>query len=199
MARGHRDSVSSSASKSELFRNATRDFLINASLLVQPEDGASNGLNRYYQMKINSLINEDEDDVNYILKLSENSTRCMKCGTTKFLRLKSRKNENKSSDRKHCRYLRSLCREICDSCHYCKTHKLINPKSLKRTTILHEEAINRKMKCNLKLDQSISKQRTKTVKDKKKKVNEKIIPFKTQINPPSFSSRLRAFSCLLKK
>lgn len=197
MARGQRDSVSSSASKSDLFRNATRDYLINASLIVQPEDGSSNGLNRYYQMKINSLINEDDDDVNYILKLAENSTRCMKCGTTKFLRLKSRKKENKSSDRKHCRYLRSLCREICDSCHHCKTHKLTNLKSLDRPATLNKDAIKRKMKCNFKLDQSVSNQKTKI--GKKKRANEKTIPLKIQINPPSFSSRLRAFSCLLKK
>lgn len=196
MAPGFKDSISSSAKKTELFRNATRDYLINAALLLQPEDGGSNGMNRFYQMKINSLMNEDEDDVNYIVKLSENSTRCTKCGITRTLKIKSRKKENKSSDRRYCRYLRSLCKEICDNCRHCKIHKLIGRKSIRQALLANKEASHKRV---IKTSNPAQKPKIKIAPEKKKKIIEKIIPIKTQLNPPSFSSRLRAFSCLLKK
>lgn len=164
-------------------------------------------MNRYYQIKVNSLANQDHDDINYITKLAERNIRCIKCGTNKSLKLKSRKKKNNSSERKYCRYLRSLCYEYCDKCSERKAHKLFG-----RQSILN------------KLDAKSNDNKVKHSKeDPKKKSSDKqelksIIPTPSQSNsakrgskkklalpviklPPKqqpSDSGLRAFSCLLK-
>lgn len=200
MARGLKDSVSSATQKSELIRDATRNFLISASSLLRPNNGVANGMNRYYQIKINSLIDQDNDDINYMMKLSENGTICTKCGNTKVLKLKKRRRENKSSDRKTCRYLRSLCIENCDICNYSKTNKLYGIKSIKQRRQLDKEAPNKDTPSVPNPSRpAVQNFKPKPPKKSKKQVARKVIPLKFQSNPPSFSSRLRAFSCLLKK
>lgn len=131
MAPPTKESISLTTQKSELFRTSTRDFLIAAQRLISNNNQElPNGMNRYYQMRVNSLIDRDQDDIDYLLKLGEFSTRCIKCGSDKTVKLQSRKKQNKAAERKFCRYLRSICDEYCDKCQYSKKHKLYGRQAI---------------------------------------------------------------------
>lgn len=187
-------SLVESVQKSESFRESTRDYLIRAAQLMCPNETirASNGMNRYYQIQVNSLFNGDQDDINYISRLSEKNTRCIRCGNQKKIRLRSRRRENKSSDRKYCRYLRSLCNEYCDKCDNIKTYKLTGRQSiidkLKKPPV-PKLATKRVVKLPLE-DKPLKKKNIVIKPVALEKPPQKTAPF---------SSRLRAFSCLLQE
>lgn len=120
-------SITETVKESEFIRNITRDYFIQAARLFTPKINRSsesnhdkekfdNGMNRYYQIKVNSLLDLEHDDIDYIVRLSEKNVNCIKCGSTKKLRLRNRRNQNKSDQRKYSKYLRSICDHHCDSC-----------------------------------------------------------------------------------
>lgn len=204
MAPQQKDSISTTVHKSEFHRNSTRDFLIGASQVVLNNSGAHNGLKRYYQMRMNSMLNRDQDDIDYIMRVSDQSTICFKCGNHKQLRIRSRKNKNRSSERRSCRYLRSLVDEYCDKCYEHKVHKLKG-----RQSILDKLADKEKPKIPqpkneakqlLKVfDKPVNTPTTSKRKSSNNKADRALkLPLPKQ-NLPAFSSRLRAFSCLLKE
>lgn len=121
-------SITDSIKESESIRNITRDYFTQAARLFTPKNNRpscvdhdrekfDNGMNRYYQIKVNSLIDSEHDDIDYIVKLSEKNVNCVKCGTTKKFTLRKRRTQNKSDKRKYCKYLRTLCDRYCDSCY----------------------------------------------------------------------------------
>lgn len=190
MAPQIRDSINNTAIRSELLRNSTRDFLIDASKLI-----GNPALNRYYRAKINSLLDSDQDDVEYLRKVSTKSTLCIKCGNTREIKYKGRKSLNKSIDRKHCRYLRALLKEYCNRCGNGQVYKLRCQQSIAR--VLKR---NKTRDPHPKVEQPAQKQPQQSQVQAKQKHQPK--PSKKQPPKPppkpQFSSRLRAFDCLLK-
>lgn len=220
MAPQVKDSISTIVNRNETYRNSTRDFLIDASRLIAKHHDNNNGLNRYYQLRINSLINTDETNVDYLLKLSSlKSTNCVKCGNKKDIKLITRKKLNKSKERKYCKYLHSILEEYCDKCHcFRKTYKLNPPNKkhsynsgetsfqkkdntcLTRPKTTRNKHIQQKQKQHLAapvLKSSQNKNQPKKTKLKEAKYQSK--PPARPVPKPQFSSRLRAFSCLLKE
>lgn len=198
--KGSLDIVNRAAENREL----TRDFLLDAFQLQLDNSNLTEGLNRYYRIKINSLLETNQNNLDYILKLSENNlNRCIKCGSAKRIRLRSRRSKNKSPTRKYCRYLKSLCDFVCDTCHHCKTFKLSSRKALKnqakteslaKVITKHIIAIPEiKKPPPAQTNKPISSKRTHSLKSSKQK---QPIVTKPKQAP---SSRLRAFSCLLKE
>lgn len=203
MAPPVRDSISSSERNRETFRDTTRDFLLKANGILNPSSSNTNNLSRYYQLHINSLLDLDQDDIDYLLKTSEANVRCVKCGNHKDLRLVSRKRENRSTYRRHCRYLRSKCIEYCNKCNNSKKHKLFGRQAiydkLKRNLVATKINNKRKVKST---SPSVKQQ---TVKHFLKRTShskphqQPPVPQPAQKITPQFSSRLRAFSCLLEQ
>lgn len=162
-------SIADSSKKSESIRNITRDYFIQAARLFTPKNRPSceihdeekydNGMNRYYQMKVNSLIDLEHDDIEYIVKCSSKSINCLKCGATKKLALRTRRAHNKSSKRKHCKYLRTICDLYCDSC-YSTNH---GNKLLGRSQIIDKLQQRQQARSSpSKLDKAKRKRKKKT-------------------------------------
>lgn len=204
-----KESIIDIVNRNEKNRNLTRNFLLDAFKVHCLSNGLTNGLSRYYQVQINSLINRGQEDVDYFMKLAEDNTRCIKCGSPKKIKIRDRRNKNKSSTRKYCRYLRSLCDSICDTCHHRKTFKLRGRKNLKN---ISKPTPQPKLKNKKQLIPTVSAKRPSPSNSIASKRNQ-IGRSKQQIAPqqkeqpivtktkqqPSFSSRLRLFSCLLKE
>lgn len=207
-----RDSISSSERNKETFRDATRDFLLRANELYtrssQTKDGTDNLLTRYYQLRINSFLSPDDDDICYLLRTAESNVRCVKCGNQRNIRLIRRKRENRSTNRKHCRYLRSKFVEYCNRCGDKKIHRQFgrqaiydklrqsgsNTKGVKRKLAAKSESETKQPTQKGQLP--VTKQMVKRA-PKNKQPQQPVIGPKT--NTAQFSSRLRAFSCLLKQ
>ena len=185
MAPSERGSLVESTLKSSHFRSSTREFLLNASKLV-----SNAGMRRYYRIKLNALLDRDEDDINYIHRIAERSIDCIKCGNSKVIKVESRKTANKAESRTHCRYLHSFCKEYCDKCGYLKKHKLLGRKSICTKLTKPKQQLKRKADSKPKTTIDVP------IKTKYKKI---ILPKPTQTNKPQFSSRLRAFSFMLKE
>lgn len=217
MGSGQKDSISASVKKSEVVRNSTRDFYINCFKLFNEDAqsiGSSNGMNRYYQIKVNSTLNLERDDVNYLLKVGERNTRCIRCGNDKKIKLESRRNLNKSASRKYCSYLSSFIVEYCDRCNISKrfrnistrkgTDKLSRRKnSPKISTLGQKEAsttANLKTKSVRKpKGPEPSKRLLGSIRSQHSAPPSKKPNIKSKItNNLSKGSRTRAFSCLLK-
>lgn len=214
MALSQKDSIAASVKKFEFVRNTTRDFYINCSRLFHEPRGegsnsaASNeGMNRYYQIKVNSLLNLDHDDIDFLVKSGERNFRCIRCGNNKKLQLKSRRKQNKSVDRKHCRYLRSICTVNCDKCG--QTSKF---KSQSRRAILDKLSERKldqdKPKLLLKPTKQISEPSKAGPKPKGPAPSMRLLcppkvsqlqPSKIKKNQSKLGSNFRAFSCLLKE
>lgn len=195
-------------------RTSTRDFLIDACNVISTKLGnlQSTGLNRYYQIRVNSLYDPDHDSINRIKKIAENNTNCLLCGNACCIRLHSRNRLNHSNSRKHCKYLRCFCDEFCDKCKSSTRHKLYSPRQIQDK--LHK-IDNQNAKVKVKNDsiappppptKSENKSRlsaedqTVNTKSARKQKSQPTLPPPPKIKPPpaQFSSRLRAFSCLLK-
>lgn len=201
-----RDSVSNTVLKSELFRNSTRDFLIEASNIVC-DQSKINVLSRYYQIKVNSLINNDHDDLVYILKIGDQNSRCIKCGSQKHFKLKHRRNANKADIRKYSRYLRGFIALGCANCKCSKRVKLrgkkfiVQQQKLPSTNIAPTKHNNSSLQTSISLTPSTLIKSVKPTNQKFKSPKPKSLPPKhiIQTTGPNFSSRLRAFSCLLEE
>lgn len=202
-----RESINDILNRSEKHRNLTRNFLLDAFKTYIIGNEIPNGLNRYYQIRINSLINRSQEDVNHFVKLAENNTRCIKCGSYRNIKIRSRRSKNRSPSRKYCRYLRSLCDFICEACQHSKTFKLKGRKALKNTAkaVPTPKLINARQSAPIgptrRPDQlGVISRRNPAKKTKTTIIHQQAISTVTKPKqPPSFSSRLRAFSCLLKE
>lgn len=191
----------------------------------------NNGMSRFYQIKVNSLLDTEHDDIDYITKLSEKNINCTKCGSTKKLQLRYRRNQNRSDKRKNCKYLRTLCDHYCESCHTrYNCYKLssrqqildrnLSSKTIKPTKsktkvekpvqikipiapIQSTRLENSKLPnvtTSAPISQSIPSYKTGQAKSKPKPRPVKLPPSKIKQNSnPQFSSRLRAFTCLLEE
>jgi len=196
MAPLSKDSILTSTQKSELLRCASRDFLIDARTLVCPLGSRPNGMSRYYQIKVNSLLDDDEDDTKYILRISNFNVHCYRCGSQKKLRVKKRRRRNKHPSRKYCRFLRSVCEEYCNVCKVSKRYHLNGRQSIlvKRSTLTNvqpRKLVDKQIILNPPVVNPKSSIKKRIVKPK---------PGPKQLHSqPKFSSRLRAFSCLLKE
>lgn len=165
-----KDSIVISAQKSESIRNITRDYYLQASKLFTNYN--IEGVNRYYQIKVNSLVSLEHDDIDYIVRLSKRNVNCIKCGSTKTLHIRNRRARNKSDRRKYCKYLRSLCIQYCDSCqsHY-NSFKLLGKKQLQQRKQLCPQGQKPK-----DIDNRLSNSHTKQTN------LDKLVPDKTKID-----------------
>lgn len=213
-------SLNQATIRRETYRKCDRDFLIDAyNVLGRNRGNAAAGLSRYYQLRINSLIDIDRDDINYISKVSANNTKCIKCGTTRQLKIKRRRRANQSSERKYCRYLRGLSEEYCDKCQSKIVHHLRGKKA-----ILFNRATEQPPPADKSEEEHVPPtSTTKSTKNKNKRKTPKQPEPPPKPAPPALrpafskrlrlaaaaskpapqglqpSSRLRAFSCLLKE
>lgn len=241
MAPDHsKDSITLSLQKSESIRTVTEDFYLQAAKLVP----ISNPLNRYYHLKLNSLINPLSDDIRYIQRLAKRNLICIKCGIPKEFRLKTRRKQNLNKEKRlYCKYLRTICDQYCQSCQTLHNRfKLLGRREIlnKRQgsdnpsigELIDTEHKELKAKQKPKQSQSVSKlpvkqnpskfatsnpttaeprlkptrpqyQHQSKYKGKRpfpvKPKIEIVPPSKISKNQPQFSSRLRAFSCLLEE
>lgn len=203
-----KESMIDIVNRNEKNRNLTRNFLLDAFKVHCLSNGLTNGLSRYYQVQINSLINRGQEDVDYLLNLAENNTRCIKCGSSRKIKIRNRRNKNKSSSRKYCRYLRSLCDFVCDKCHHCKTFKSKGRKNLKNITksIPQPKLKNPKQPIPTVSVRQPTPSNSIAQRNLIGKPKQQIAPRQKQQpivtkpkQQPNFSSRLRPFSCLLKE
>lgn len=202
-----KESIIDVVNRSEKNRNLTREFLLNAFKIHNNDNQLSDGLNRYYQVQINSLINFNQEDIRPFLKSATNNTRCIKCGNYRKIKIRSRRSKNKSWSRKYCRYLRSLCDFICDTCHHSNTFKLRGRKALKNTSRTAPTLKSNAAKQPVSTSTTKQPDHCKIIVKRNPVKRSKVIvaPHQKQTavakpkQPPTFSSRLRAFSCLLKE
>lgn len=207
-------SVNQATIKRESCRKSNRDFLIDAYNILCKNKSNASQLSRYYHLRINSLVDTDRDDLNYISKISANNTKCTKCGNLKQLRIKRRRRANKSAARRYCRYLRSLNEEYCDKCQDKTVHQLKGKKAIQVKSRQAEkfESITDKIVKQQEQVQAVAKKK-KNKEEKAKQPPPKPAPItkpvfskrlrlaasKPAAPKPLPSSRLRAFTCLLKE
>lgn len=209
-----KESISASLSKSERIRDITREFYIDSFNVFDKAKGKQNcpfistGLSRFYHSKVNSLSSLEHDDIDYFLKLGEQNPRCIRCGQDKDINLESRREENLSNDRKHCRYLRSYCIEYCQDCSSTRVFKSKSRRQAIGQNRIKEDVIKKKKTS----DVIVSKPIKPITNPPKKKINQPQ-PSKRLLGPTRITkdlsskikknnqdnSGLRAFSCLLKK
>lgn len=171
----------------------TRDFLLKARNWIS-HDG-SDSLSNYYRLKINSLLDPDQDDIDAILKVSERNLRCSKCGIVRNLIYSHRRRQNKSRLRKNCRHLGSHLIECCDICKDKTKFSLSKrdnlPVAITDTPQIQQTNPPRKL---VNTNAQTSKpEHNLQVKKYIKKGSSKPQPV------PQFSSRLRNITCLLKQ
>lgn len=160
---------------------------------------------------------------------SKQSTTCIKCGNPKKIKLKPRRSQNRSWTRRYCRYLRSFLIIYCDKCFLKTRHTLQGRQSLLDELSVSKNTVNNKRKSlegesesiatpkkkvkltptptkpqHTKVSPTTPKRTTQTaaaVKQIKRTVKGKnlAVPSVQSKKAPQFSSRLRAFTCLLKK
>lgn len=205
-AQGSQDrSIQSRAQRDERLRSFNRDFLIDTFNAVSASHRNSNldGLSRYYQLRINSLYNSDYDSLKQFQKSARLNTRCIRCGNRLTLKIQRRKRQNKSKLRKYCRYLRGYSIEFCDKCFGSCKNKLFGRRQAESRLRSANTKRSRKNIPTSKKKPSIPqvsasevmKTKATTTGAREKKIP---IPPKSNTKTAQFSSRLRAFSCLLK-
>lgn len=201
-------------------RVATQDFLVRAQQVLKSSSHYDQQiLDRYYRLRVNSMLDCDPANIKYINKIGQKTTTCIKCGNSKSLKLKNQRTKNRSWSRRNCRYLRSQVIVHCDKCQDKQRFTLKG-----RQTILDKLGLGKKQR-------SSEDQRTAVAVQSSKKP--KVTPTESQQqpkkrNPPSprlqsqlvnqmvkrktknvsipvvqkpthqFSSRLRAFTQLLE-
>lgn len=221
------DSIKEARERQNKLHVGTQDFLLGAHQILQsvfpPNE---HPLNRYYRLRMNSQLDLDCDDVKAIQKAGARSTTCIKCGCCKNLRVKDRKEKNKSWTRRHCRRLRSkliICCVKCQDKHQVnlkgrqsvldqlgRSHRRTSNPSRSPRTHLPSPA-SKTTKGSGKKSQSPDKRyrgkqpvkpgpSTQSVKQivKRKPKHPQTKAATPKPPAPQFSSRLRAFSCLLE-
>lgn len=129
--------------------NARQQFYLAASKVV-----ALYSFRKYYQLKLNSSI--DTDNAEEVKKASEKGVNCIRCGSVTNIRLKSRRKLNKSSERKHCRYLKQLVRLECGTCFSHSLHKLIKSTLPKKKVTRPIEKHNQVAKPNPSIKRTLT-------------------------------------------
>lgn len=199
MANSIKDSITTCLSRSESLRGEAQDFLIKASQIVCHESGDSNGMNRYYQLQVNSTLSRNRDDFKYLLKLSDRSTKCIRCGHSKTIKFKSRKPLNKSVERHFCRYLRAICDEHCDRCNFHRFHKSIVARAIVKPKLKQGRAADTPNKTKFR---STAKKKARAPQTQSDDIDRKLslqVKGRPKLPAQAYSSRLRAFTCLLKE
>lgn len=192
-------SISKVGQQSELTTAATGNYYIACSLLFQNQtngDIKSQAMRQYYQLKVNSILDPSQHDIEYICnKLANSNVYCIRCGSLTKLRLINRKSRNKSEERKYCKYLKNLCERYCDKCF--KKSK-INICDIPTATSQPRDKVDQPSKPDqVRQNHPLPKTATATKKQQHHQLKPKPAPKPKQT--PQFSSKLRAFSCLLEK
>lgn len=166
-----------------------------------------NAIDRYYRLKINSLLDCENEDIDAINKFAARDIHCSKCGSRRDIIYRDRKYANRDLKRKHCRYLRANIVEICDNCDSEKKLKLIRHSDSKART--HSKNLGMSIALNSDVVKGCSGQKqspvvktgqTRTPAKKIIKKGPKVpqIPASSKTFP-QFGSRLKTFSFLLKE
>lgn len=208
------DSIKEAQEKRTTIRESTQEFLIKASQIIQSSNHShEHPLNRYYRLEINSLLDPDEDNIKSIQKLSKDSAICIKCGSGKSLRLRNRKAKNKSWTRKYCRPLRSQLVVLCDKCQdrqklHLKGRRAVLAQLKNRGIETKKGRPNTSTHLIEKPNKSTPDPETKSRKQKqpsqpaklmvKRRAKHSSTTPSIEKKPLQFSSRLRAFDCLLE-
>lgn len=216
-------SLNQATVRRETNRNSNRDFLIDAYNVLCKDKGNAL-LSQYYHLRVNCLLDTDRDDLNFINKLSAHNTKCTRCGSLRQPRIKGRRHANRSKDRKYCRYLRGLAGEYCDKCNSKTVHKLESKQAVSDRLKSKQQVTPKDQEANVPAQQS-KPTKANTSKAKPKQQPAQQTPSAPQQQPPAntrpayskrlrlqakqpppapvqkpqFSSRLRAFDCLLRK
>lgn len=188
-------SLNQATIRRETCRNSNRDFLIDAYNVISKSGSNAAGLSRYYHIRINSLVDTDRDDLNYIDKVSADNTKCIRCGNSRLLNIKRRRRANKSTARKHCRYLRSLSEEFCDKCHSKIVHHLQGRQAIRDKRPGKKPSAPTEQKNKALIVQTDPQTTNKATFSKRLKLAAPRQP----LQKPQPSSRLRAFTCLFKE
>lgn len=197
-----RESVSNSDQQSQIARQSNVEYLLAARQILLGNDNICPTANRYYRTRINNLLDYDKDNIDKFFQSALDSCFCVHCGNPVSINAKKFKQSNRSKKRTHCRHLKGICMK---SCHYCRRRetrleayvvKILEPR------LAGTIALAKKPKPSNKEKEKLAPVHTTPVSQVKRR-----LPQRTHIEKdptvvskgPEFSSRLRAFSCLLKE
>lgn len=209
MAPKLRESISRAEKESELNRQSNIEYLLAAHQTFLGDENLDESINRYYRLRINSLLDSDKDSVDKLFQLADRSPYCARCGCLEDLKLRDFRRVNQSKDRKHCRKLKGICIQHCKTC---------NPKEL-RFKVSKEPQAEEKPKIIQVPDKPTKSNKTKKVKSsgisiptsktvvkpisqiKKSKSSgpSSLKPIIPDEKGPKISSRLQAFTWFLKE
>lgn len=177
------------------------DYLVEAALAI----GFENPVKRIYQTQANQIFNDKLCRLDYVKSLADIGITCFRCGVNRHLIVRSRKRINKSTIRRKCRHLGQYIVENCANCglqsrHTLDKHLVIASPAIKTTK---QPKTPPKTTNSGKVGSSDFKAKKNPVVQQQK-VNTVAAKSAEFIKPkasakPQLSSRLRAFSCLLKE
>lgn len=197
-----KESVSSSAQQSEITRQSNLEFLLSARQIFENNSSLSSTANRYYRNRINNLLDYDRDNIERFFQAADSSNYCVHCGALETISTKRFKVINKSKARVHCRHLKGICVKSCQHrgskrnqfrSYVVKTHR----GQLSDKKIGQEKSKLTEKQKDLSRPEHVTP--ISQIKRKTSQSKPTLLTPPTTSKGPKFSSRLRAFSCLLKE
>ena len=182
-------------------RETTRTFLLKAQQTLSEQCGFAD---RYYRLRINSILDPDQDDLEAISRFACQSLLCPRCGTRLDPRYRSRKKKNRAKDRKTCRHLRADLVELCATCGYRSKKITFTSTNRKKEPLPHSSTVPSRPETKTSLKSaktSLKSAKPEAQQEVKRFIRKGPKRFEASNQPkntPQFSNRLRAFTCLLE-